>query len=130
MKLLKNSFCKEYDISILYVDILNNIIDTGNLESISKLSGLSGGLIKSFSNELNIVFDEEYDLCLLDILVLNNKFFFEEFNIISCENENIPVLERLKKALVSCNLLIEDVIEEVKDIPLLPEVLDKYKDFL
>lgn len=130
LKLLKNSFCKEYDISILYVDILNNIIDTGNLESISKLSGLSGGLIKSFSNELNIVFDEEYDLCLLDILVLNNKFFFEEFNIISCENENIPVLERLKKALVSCNLLIEDVIEEVKDIPLLPEVLDKYKDFL
>ena len=130
MKLLKNSFCKEYDISILYVDILNNIIDTGNLESISELSGLSGGLIKSFSNELNIVFDEEYDLCLLDILVLNNKFFFEEFNIISCENENIPVLERLKKALVSCNLLIEDVIEEVKDIPLLPEVLDKYKDFL
>lgn len=130
LKLLKNSFCKEYDISILYIDILNNIIDTGNIESVSKLSGLSDGLIKSFNNESNRSFDEDYDLCLLDILVLNNKFFFEEFNTISCENENIPVLERLKKALVSCNLLIEDVIEEVKDIPLLPEVLNKYKDFL
>ena len=114
----------------LYIDILNNIIDTGNIESVSKLSGLSDGLIKSFNNEPNRIFDEDYDLCLLDILVLNNKFFFEEFNTISCENENIPVLERLKKALVSCNLLIEDVIEEVKDIPLLPEVLNKYKDFL
>lgn len=130
LQLLKNSFYTDYAISVLFIDILDNLIEEGNIECLSRMSNLSVGFIKSFYKEPNIEFDEDSDLCLLDTIVLDNKFFFEEFNLISVENENTPVLERLKSALKSCNLVIEDVIEEVKNIPLLPDVLNKYKDSL